>query len=244
LGDAMSDPMPAPAALREELLKEAAKRGCAMGGLPSCSDVTGVVARWCNWCVHSALAASASPPPSEKLAVLSPLDPVERREDCCGQCRTMTWCVYYGKCLSSNVAPVASPPPAPREPEWTPAIANLREWLTTQLLRNGPSADNDNYEAARLTVGEVRLVLSLLPAGDERAMRHDDAGEAKSLLSAAHNADWGQVVLNQGPPCFHLENDRFCLRAERWPGHGKKPTDVHAFVSFFGLIASLTKAAR
>lgn len=36
-------------------------------------------------------------------------------------------------------------------------------------------------------------------------------------LKAAENMDWQQVVLNGGPPCFHLEKDgRFCGRAERW----------------------------
>jgi len=42
------------------------------------------------------------------------------------------------------------------------------------------------------------------------------------LLMAATNADWQQVVLNGGPPCFHFEPDRqrFCLRAYRWAGHG------------------------
>ena len=61
----------------------------------------------------------------------------------------------------------------------------------------------------------------------------------EALLSAAHNADWMQVVLNQGPPCFHLNGDRFCLAAGRWPGHGRGPTDVHAFVSFFNFVAGL-----
>lgn len=49
-----------------------------------------------------------------------------------------------------------------------------------------------------------------------------------TLILAAEHADWQQVVLNGGPPCFHVEPDgRFCFRAERWDGHGEH----HAFVS-------------
>lgn len=50
-------------------------------------------------------------------------------------------------------------------------------------------------------------------------------------LSAAReafdNADWQQVVFNGGPPCFHIEDGRFCLRAQRWEGHGK----FHDFIA-------------
>jgi len=36
------------------------------------------------------------------------------------------------------------------------------------------------------------------------------------LKSAAKKMDWMQIVLNGGPPCFHIEPDgRFCGRAER-----------------------------
>lgn len=44
--------------------------------------------------------------------------------------------------------------------------------------------------------------------------------------AAWEHADWQQVALNGGPPCFHLENKRFCLRAKRWAGHG----DMHIFL--------------
>lgn len=41
------------------------------------------------------------------------------------------------------------------------------------------------------------------------------------LRRAAEVADWQQVVLNGGPPCFHIEEaGDFCLRAKRWDGHG------------------------
>jgi len=42
--------------------------------------------------------------------------------------------------------------------------------------------------------------------------------------------DWGQVVLNGGPPCFAVLNDErpwFCGRADRWAGHDGD----HKFVS-------------
>ena len=63
----------------------------------------------------------------------------------------------------------------------------------------------------------------------------------KKLLCAAVCADWKQVVLNGGPPCFHLsEAGRFCLRAERWMGHGTdKQRHDHAFVSLADLLAAL-----
>lgn len=42
-----------------------------------------------------------------------------------------------------------------------------------------------------------------------------------SRIKAAMAADWGQVVSNGGPPCFHIDKgeSKFCLRAERWAGH-------------------------
>lgn len=40
-----------------------------------------------------------------------------------------------------------------------------------------------------------------------------------ALLAAAKRADWTQIALNGGPPCFHLEKRRFCLRANHWVGH-------------------------
>ncbi len=40
----------------------------------------------------------------------------------------------------------------------------LREWLFTQLCRLGPSADNENYTTAQLTVRETKFVIELLDA--------------------------------------------------------------------------------
>lgn len=59
-------------------------------------------------------------------------------------------------------------------------------------------------------------------------------------IFAAENADWMQVVLNQGPPCFHIEErGNFCLRAQRLAGHvdgGEYPE--HTFVSLVDLLRS------
>lgn len=54
-------------------------------------------------------------------------------------------------------------------------------------------------------------------------------------VEAAKRADWQQVVLNGGPPCFHLEAyGTFCLRAERW--HNE---DTHEFRPLHRLLAEL-----
>jgi hypothetical protein len=60
----------------------------------------------------------------------------------------------------------------------------------------------------------------------------------RRALRAAEQMDWVQVVLNGGPPCFHMDagDSRFCGRAERWAGHG----DLHAFVSLADLLRTIT----
>lgn len=60
------------------------------------------------------------------------------------------------------------------------------------------------------------------------------------LFRACASADWQQVALNGGPPCFHLEGERFCLRAERWDGHGID----HQFVSLGDLLRVSMSTAR
>jgi hypothetical protein len=62
------------------------------------------------------------------------------------------------------------------------------------------------------------------------------------LRDAARNADWQQVVLNLGPPCFFYEKERglFCLRAKRWDGHGEP--GFHHFVSLEKLLAERSLA--
>jgi hypothetical protein len=51
--------------------------------------------------------------------------------------------------------------------------------------------------------------------------------QAKAIATTPQ-MDWGQVVLNGGPPCFFVEGSRYCGRAERWAGHSD-PT-FHKFV--------------
>lgn len=70
--------------------------------------------------------------------------------------------------------------------------------------------------------------------------------EQDRLREACVNADWMQVVLNGGPPCFHLEGAKFCLRAERWDGHETFPGDDigHSFVSLSDLMDAELRAAR
>lgn len=49
---------------------------------------------------------------------------------------------------------------------------------------------------------------------------------------ACDKADWEQILRNGGPPCFHVEENHLCLRAERWAGHDA----VHQFKSLFSLL--------
>lgn len=66
-----------------------------------------------------------------------------------------------------------------------------------------------------------------------------------AMLEAAENADWQQVVLNGGPPCFHMEeHGRFCLRAHKWDGHKTNPFPFHEFVSFSTLLSALLADER
>lgn len=64
------------------------------------------------------------------------------------------------------------------------------------------------------------------------------------LLAAARNADWVQVAMNQGPPCFHLEDDGyFCLRAERWGGHHSHNGSIpcHEYISLENQLQTITE---
>lgn len=60
-----------------------------------------------------------------------------------------------------------------------------------------------------------------------------------SAIAAAKHADWGQVVANGGPPCFHLEGVRFCLRAQRWDGHDS----MHRYLPLHELLAAVAISA-
>lgn len=64
----------------------------------------------------------------------------------------------------------------------------------------------------------------------------------KQTIEAARNMDWMQVVLNGGPPCFHICDDgHFCGRAEAWDGHktfSEKEPALHEFVSLAALLSN------
>ena len=64
----------------------------------------------------------------------------------------------------------------------------------------------------------------------------------QQLIDAASHADWDQVVMNLGPPCFNYEADRksFCLRAQRWEGHELTEFPGHAFVTLEDLLRQVT----
>lgn len=53
---------------------------------------------------------------------------------------------------------------------------------------------------------------------------------------AAKDMDWMQVILNGGPPCFFIDEGRFCLRAKRWEGHNNEV--IHPFVSLAELLTA------
>lgn len=61
-------------------------------------------------------------------------------------------------------------------------------------------------------------------------------------MVAARSANWKQVVCDGGPPCFHLEGQRFCLRAQGWAGH-EHPKESHVFVPFNQLLVLLAADA-
>lgn len=66
----------------------------------------------------------------------------------------------------------------------------------------------------RVIIPGVSIPAALVPDLEAHARR--------AFLEAAAAADWTQVALNGGPPCFWLLKNgapRFCLAAERWAGH-------------------------
>jgi hypothetical protein len=60
--------------------------------------------------------------------------------------------------------------------------------------------------------------------------------EIDRVIRAAEGMDWGQVVANGGPPCFHINSGQFCGRAKRWIGHDADCRD-HAFVGLADLLS-------
>jgi hypothetical protein len=131
--------------------------------------------------------------------------------------------------------------PIPASP--TNALSTLQQFSDTELdaleakLRDvcvPPLSDSDVYcvQAADV-IKQLRTRLRSLAAPP-----------SDGLVAAAKVVDWEQVIVNGGPPCFHLEHERFCLRAERWAGHGSAAAiDDHNFVSLADLVGRLTLAA-
>lgn len=65
---------------------------------------------------------------------------------------------------------------------------------------------------------------------------------AARYVNAAKRMDWQQVILNGGPPCFHIDDDgRFCARALRWAGHQEHGTG-HLFEPLYVAVTQLVKA--
>lgn len=83
----------------------------------------------------------------------------------------------------------------------------------------------------------VELAAKLLEQKAEWAQQQN----SERLLKAAKDADWAQVVHNQGPPCFHLAGERFCFRAESWGGHETFEGSplYHEYVSLESLLRSI-----
>lgn len=76
--------------------------------------------------------------------------------------------------------------------------------------------------------------------------RGDKGGETVShdtqVKQEAPQMDWRQVELNGGPPCFFIEDGKYCGRAKRWQGHGVKT--FHDFVSLDDLLATVRREER
>lgn len=52
------------------------------------------------------------------------------------------------------------------------------------------------------------------------------------ILKAAEDVDWNQILGHGGQPCFHVDEGRFCLRADYWPGH----ECIHKFTSLHTML--------
>lgn len=83
----------------------------------------------------------------------------------------------------------------------------------------------------------IALILRCRNCGSTNVEDVVPATVLEAVLNAAQQMDWKQVVLNGGPPCFHLEAGRFCGRAARWDGHDAS----HKFVSFAYLLSLLAQ---
>ena len=71
-------------------------------------------------------------------------------------------------------------------------------------------------------------------------MSEQKQARAEVIAQAAKDPDWGQVVANGGPPCFHVEDGRFCLRAKRWGGHD----EMHRYMDLAAALESFVREER
>lgn len=103
-------------------------------------------------------------------------------------------------------------------------LIQLGEYELGNMLNYGPPSEKTIREAIRI----------LATPAPERPEASTD------LYVACSIADWQQVVGNGGPPCFHLDGARFCLRAKAWHGHADRDDyPYHRYVSLLHLIDSL-----
>ncbi len=114
----------------------------------------------------------------------------------------------------------------------------IRATVNDPLPRSGPAFPGDDFSQIGVYTASAKVWVK---PSELLAAAHGEARVA--LREAAKNADWQQVVLNGGPPCFHIDPEgiepRFCLRAKRWAGHD----DMHNFVSLAQLLAALADEA-
>lgn len=117
------------------------------------------------------------------------------------------------------------------------------EYRKVELLWKGATIDRDAAlrDLARAMQGQIDFAIAERDAKGleiERLQQvclqfSDTARIQPEYALAALHADWEQVRQNGGPPCFHIKDQRFCLRAESWAGHGSAHqfTTLHAALS-------------
>jgi len=114
-------------------------------------------------------------------------------------------------------------------------IDSAYEMLHKAESRLASHAERDG--TYRLTKDEEKTLreggIVSVPTGT-RSLLPPAPSAASGLVEAAHRMDWQQVVLNGGPPCFHIDGGRFCGRAQRWEGHD----EMHKFISLAALLRS------
>ena len=83
------------------------------------------------------------------------------------------------------------------------SVADAKLWEYKKIA----SYVEDQYETCKTELAAITKECDYLRA------------KLAELLEASTDIDWGQVLRNGGPPCFHIDSGRFCLRAKRWNGH-------------------------